>query len=123
MTIVTATVTDTVKTTVTDTVEALAADRRAEIASILALGLLRRQAEHAGVVGKRMRTPEPRSQLPPVTPLLAERYDLLSPGSIRPYAGQTGRPARRGAGAGDGAQRAPFPAAAKAADTEQGASR
>lgn len=99
------------------------ADRRAEIAAILAAGLLRLSAERAPVARKRMRTPEPRSQTPAASHSISSRYDLLRSRDQSVYRGQTGRPARRGAGAGDGAQRAPGPAAAQGAEPEEGAGR
>lgn len=116
-------ITATAMTDVTETSFVTAADQRTDLVALLAAGVLRLAAERAGVERKRMRTPEPRSQSIAITPSISSRYDLLSTRGQSVYAGQTGRPARRGAGAGDGAQRVPSPAAAKAADTGKGASR
>lgn len=96
---------------------------RADLVALLAAGLLRLAAERNGVARKRMRAPEPRTQSPAASPSISARYDLLTPGEQSVYARQKGRPAEREAGAGDGAQETPSPAAVGDADAAKGARR
>jgi hypothetical protein len=106
---------------VSSAADSTVAERRAEIAGILAAGVLRLAAERAGVERKRMRTPELRFQTPAVTPPISSRYDLLSPsdqsvGVARQGEAQPARAASRVAKRGSGRHQG-------AADPERGARR